>query len=267
MHSRGAKDQEIISYKQNFLSEVIVRVDFLSPIKDLENRLPKDVSAKAKIKFPIAEPRKVLSQELQFSPQGLRNIQTEITEWHFHGKNKDKTLTLTPAAFFIKYTSYKSFEVLKEDFLSLLNTIFQVYPDAQGARFGLRYVNNIGLKENAPLSWESYINNHMLCIFQLPPDNKAISRALTTMDYNYGDFNLRHTFGVPNPDYPAVIKKKSFVIDLDAYYQGVQDYPEIKSNLDKYHSRIQEFFELSITDKLREILNGRRERNTNKRRL
>ncbi len=58
-----------------------------------------------------------------------------------------------------------------------------------------------------------------------------------------------------NPDYPAPIKKKRFTLDLDAYYQGFHDKDEIQKNLDKYHDKIQELFELSITEKFRNILN------------
>jgi uncharacterized protein (TIGR04255 family) len=104
----------------------------------------------------------------------------------------------------------------------------------------------------------------MLSTLSLSPKAQFLSRALSTLEFNFGDFNLRYQFGISNPDYPAVIKQKSFILDLDAYYRGIQDAEDIEGTLDKFHDCIQEFFESSITDKLRGIMNGRRERHSTK---
>ena len=96
---------------------------------------------------------------------------------------------------------------------------------------------------------------NLLCSFRFYKGAGIVSRVFHNVEYSFDDFNLRYQFGMHNPDYPAPIKKKSFILDLDAYYQGIQDKDEIQKNLDKYHDKIQEVFELSITDKLRTILN------------
>ena len=170
MSASSSNDAGNICYKRNFLSEVIARVDFLSPIKELEQHLPKSLSQKAKLNFPIAEPKKVVAQNVQISQQGVKSVHTEMTEWHFHGKDKDKTLTITPSTVYVRYTVYKSFEILREEFLTFLHEVFGEFPEAQGNRLGLRYVNNITLDEPNPLAWEAYLNNKMLSIFQLPSE-------------------------------------------------------------------------------------------------
>jgi uncharacterized protein (TIGR04255 family) len=47
-----------------------------------------------------------------------------------------------------------------------------------------------------------------------------------------------------------------FVLDLDAYHQGLLTAEDIRNDLDAFHLRIQELFESSITDQLRGIMNG-----------
>jgi uncharacterized protein (TIGR04255 family) len=58
-----------------------------------------------------------------------------------------------------------------------------------------------------------------------------------------------------NPDYPSPIKKKSFILDYDAYIVGLLTKAEINRNLEILHDEIEKMFELSITEKLRGMMN------------
>ena len=58
-----------------------------------------------------------------------------------------------------------------------------------------------------------------------------------------------------NTDYPATIKKKVFILDLDAYYSGLMNKNDIIEYFPKFHKSIQELFENSITEKYRELIN------------
>ena len=55
-----------------------------------------------------------------------------------------------------------------------------------------------------------------------------------------------------NPDFPAPMSQKLFVLDFDAYYHGPQDYDDLVKNIDIFHERIQELFENLIKGPLRE---------------
>ena len=79
-----------IRYKRNFLTNVIARVDFPSPIEGLEDQLPPEISKGMMSIFPIAEPEKAIAQELRISPDELRQRRSELTKWHFHGRDRDK---------------------------------------------------------------------------------------------------------------------------------------------------------------------------------
>jgi uncharacterized protein (TIGR04255 family) len=57
-----------------------------------------------------------------------------------------------------------------------------------------------------------------------------------------------------NADYPAAIRKKSFILDYDAYYQGPQNLEDVKHNIDIFHEAVQTLFEYSISDELRSLM-------------
>ncbi|MGO9379428.1 MAG: TIGR04255 family protein [Dissulfurispiraceae bacterium] len=254
---------ESICYKRNYLKQVIVRFDLLNPIPEIEKKLPPKIGEAAMKAFPVAEPKKVREKayHMDLSKKGsLTETERNKIVWQFHGKNRDKTLVIATDAILITYSAYRLFDELKTDFMGILSSLFDVYKDLQGRRLGLRYINDIDLPQDnkSPLYWNEYLNEGMLCLFRFSriDDIEAISRVFHNLEYNFSDFNLRYQFGMNNPDYPAPIKKKSFVLDLDAYYDGPQNKDDVVSNLDKYHDKIQEIFEHSIIPKLREVMNA-----------
>lgn len=247
---------EDICYKRNYLTRVIARLDFPSPLQNIETQLPPEISKAAMRDFPIAEPREAVEQQVQFSRDELRSRRSEYTEWRFHGRDRAKTFTVGPSAAFAQYTRYSSYAALSSEFLSLVSVLFTIYDGLQGSRLGLRYINTIVLDEREPLAWDAYLNPLMLCLFKFNPHDGATSRIFHVLEFNFGDVNLRYQFGIHNPDFPAPIKRKMFVLDLDAYYRGPLDHQDIAPNLAAFHARIQELFEVSITDSLRELMNA-----------
>jgi len=252
---KDSRQFEDIHYKTNYLTEVIARVDLAGSIAEIGKRLPRKLTERATRSFRIAEPREILGEALQISAREVERAPLKLTEWHFHGENREKTLTITRDSVFIKYTSYDSYEVLRQDFLPFLEEFFAHYTDAQGKRLGLRYINQVHLQDGAPLDWGDYLGEMVLPHFGSYPETKSISRDLHTLEYNFGDHSLRYQFGMHNPDYPAPIRRKVYVLDLDAYSQGPQEYDDIERCLDGFHSKIQALFELSITDELRKLMN------------
>ncbi len=252
----------LLEYKKNFLTEVIVRIDFANPIDNISEKLPKNLTKSLLSIFPITEPKKKLRQQFLFSPKSISTEQKEFTEWQFIGKEREKTLTISPNALFISFTTYKSYTKLRDEFMSSAKAFFDAFPETVASRLGLRYINTISLPNGDPLNWKGIFNENMLSIFDLYENKKVINRALHVLEFNFDSHNLRYQYGMHNPDYPAVIKKKTFILDFDAYQNGLLTYEDVSASLDVFHGRIQELFELSIQDKLRSILN---ERKSNKR--
>jgi uncharacterized protein (TIGR04255 family) len=249
------EDLSDICYKRNSLKRVIVRVDLVSPINALTSALPRKVSKAALKHFPIDEPKTGFTQEVRFSQKELLTRKEDYTEWNFHGRNREKLLRITPDAIFIAYDVYESFENLRSDFLAVTDSFFKAFEEAQPSRLGLRYVNEIPKSTKDPLNWTGIIADELLSLFSYKVDGAKPSRIWHNIEFVDDGFNLRFQFGVHNPDYPAPIRQKLFVLDYDAYFQGLIDQGEIAGYLDKYHLSIQQMYERSITDNLRREMN------------
>jgi uncharacterized protein (TIGR04255 family) len=256
MGSEGKFDN--ICYKRNFLTEVIARLDLVSPIESLGKDLPKAIAAESLRHFPISEPQPIQARELQVSKEEVKSKTKEFTEWNFFGREREKRLTFGPQTFLISYGRYQQYETLRGEFESIVKVFFENYSEAQPSRLGLRYVNEVKLGEGDPLQWEDYISKDLLGMFSFNAKGAEAARIFHNLEFVYGksDFNVRFRFGMHNPDYPAPIRQRVFILDFDAYCQGLLETQVIPILLDKYHAAIQELFERSITDKAREVLNG-----------
>ncbi|MGE5558144.1 MAG: TIGR04255 family protein [Bacillota bacterium] len=245
------------TYKRNYLKQVIVRIDFLNPILPLNEQVPLDLSSSIAALFPIPEPREIIANELQIRADStIQQREEKIREWNFHSRERDKFLCITSNCMFISFSVYKSFEDLQMNFTNITATLFKVFKDMQIRRLGLRYINNVEIPGGDPLKWSTYLNKNLISIFNFVENKKTISRAFHNLELNFGSFNLKLQYGMPNPDFPAPIKKKIFVLDYDAYYQGFMKEAEMKEGLIVFHEEIQKLFEKSISDKLKVMLNA-----------
>ncbi len=249
-------DLNAICYNKNYLSEVIARIDLVSPLSSLEKEMPKEFSKIALEHFPIAEPKPVFTQELFVTQNELATRKKEFTEWNFHGESREKRLTVTPNAFFVTYKRYQKYENLREEFIALVEGFFRTFVDAQPKRIGLRYINELELDEENPLDWNEAISPEILGLLSYSVEGATPSRIFSTIEMVFNDFNMRFQFGIHNPDYPAPIRRKVFILDYDAYFQGLFENRDIASKLDCYHEAIQKMFERNIKAKIREAMNA-----------
>ena len=241
-------------YSTPFLKEVIVRLDFASPVTRLAKALPQKLTKVISPLFPIGEPKQFIGKELMVSKDATKERVLQGTDWYFHSIDKQKTLIVAQDNVNISYKTYASFDIVNQDFLPIVEALFSSYDDFQGRRIGLRYRNEISLSEANVLDWTDYLDRRLLAFFDFPEDPKRICRAFNNLELNYGDFIARFQYGMLNPDYPAPVRRKSFTLDYDAYRQGPQDFEDVKQNMNKFHDAIQKLFEQSITDRLRSLM-------------
>lgn len=246
------------SYKKNFLKQVVLKLDFFNPIETLNNDIPKELSKVIKKFFPVAEAKQFTTQEIKLVPgNSVVTQESTMREWVFHTKEKDASFTITSKCLFFSYSVYKSFPNVLQHYNEICEYIFKTFENIQISRLGLRYINDIELNEGAPLDWELYLNKKLLSLIKLIGD-KPLARIFHTIEFNFDDYNLRYQFGIPNPDYPSVIKKKNFVMDFDCYSNGLIETAAIPGMLNTFHKKIKEWFEKSITASFRDILNGKK---------
>lgn len=245
-----------VRYNKNYLTFVIARVDFSSPLKTDE--LPASLRKTILEEFPIPEPKTIMEQEVIIIPQEKVELKGNVAgiEWNFHGKMREKLLVMSPTFLSITYEkSYGSFEILQSEFLSIVEKLFEVYENIDVVRLGLRYINEISLPEKNPLSWEEYLNPNLLTILDIPEKKEDILREFSELILKVEDMNLTFKYGIHNPDFPAPIRRKIFILDFDAQYASLQEYTDIKYNLAKAHTEIENLFERCIKNRLRVIMN------------
>lgn len=245
---------ENVCYKKPFLKDVILRLDFGSKVEAFSRALPQKVATAALQRFPLFEPQKTQTQEIMFSAMALQTKTEDTMQWVYHGRNREKTLTITPEMFLIRNQSYESFENFHGDFDHVLNVLFEAQKDLSVGRVGLRYINILDTPGDDPLAWADYVNEDMLGIIDMHKDVKALSRAFHIVEFNYDGQNVKFQFGIANPDYPAPIKRRQFVLDIDSYFTGALTQEDVARSVDAAHEKIQSLFEESITERTRAIM-------------
>jgi len=242
-------------YKRNFLKQVIARIDFATPLQSLTEGPPKSIIEAIKSQFPVAEQKKQVVQQVLVSDAEVQRARQETFQWFYHSKDRDKSAYIGPDAMYVEYKKYERFEFLQDDFLTVTNALFDTFPDLHARRLGLRYIDNIEfVQEKNPTDWSKYLHENLLAAFRLAEDASTISRAFHTLEFNFGDMNIRFQYGMPNPDFPAPIKKKLFTLDFDAYCMLLLGRDEVAQRLTMFHDKLKASFEEVITDGLRRVM-------------
>jgi uncharacterized protein (TIGR04255 family) len=209
--------------------------------------------------FPIIEQKKAVQLRAAITVGAKKQQPAALKEefqWFFYSKDRQKCVHIAAEAFYVEYKSYDSFKQLRKEFTGIAESLFIEFPELQVSRFGLRYVNNIQLDEDDPTDWSAYLQPKVLHILKIASDPKTITRALQLLDFDYGDMQMRFQGGIPNPDHPAPIRRKHFLLDYDAFCSGLLSISDIQTNLEKFHDKIKRSFEEVITDRLRKKMNS-----------
>lgn len=239
-------------YSNPFVKEAILRVD-LSPAIDVNDEIVEGPFAAANsARFPNVEPRVQAGQEFQFGPEGMSTKEVEKREWRLLGGDRKRRLVLAEGALIASCKEYSGWSELRQDFVTALDSLVGIFPDMQITRLGVRYVNFVSLQEANPFVWREWIDSRLTGPLEFPDDPRRITRSMHILQLEYPDgFQLKYQFGLPNPDFPAPVKQKHFVMDLDASASRILTVADVKKLLDPMHEAIKELFESSITDGLR----------------
>ncbi len=245
---------ENICYYKNPIIENICRLDLASPIVEFRNSMPKEIYTVIKKYYPIAEPQDVIGTELSVNPTGGPMInQIPSKKWVFLSRDRKNRCIIEANAIVFSITNYSVFEELRESYLNVLMVIMNMFPNNQGKRLGLRYINSIPLKDH-----ECWIDDKFISALSALKNEKT-TKLVTTAEYANidKDLNVRLLYGYDNPDYPAIIKKEDFIIDIDAYTMGIIYQDDLTQFIDDMHFEVQDCFEKMITNELRTAYNTR----------
>lgn len=236
-----------MAYKNNCLSNVIFRIDFVDGF--MVDALP--VKKTLIESFPIVEQEEVQGQEVTnfISEDGVPKMQIKRNQWtnhYFWDRQKSKKFAVSQNSIYIDISKYDSYTSTREYFISAVEAIKASSEDAMIKRIGMRYINNIDLTSFGKSVWKKYIQKQYLDAVMICFDEQSLVSSTNTVDLSYDDFNLRFSYGFFNPDRPSVQKRHVFSIDIDAFTFGEMSISEVTRYLDAFHSRIESMFEASI---------------------
>ena len=255
-NNKKGKPREV--YAKNFLNKVIVRLDFASALVGINESVPSKVAKYVTSNFPIKDPgQEIRLGQIKFEKDGKVNAHSQVAgrEWKFHGAKRDKTVSIASQWAWIEYRAYQSVDVLRKDFIGLVDVLFEEYADQMVInRFGMRYIDKITVGDKEPTDWGKYINKKLLSSIGMADDKNTISRAFNMLGFNYDDMHMTFQFGIFNPDYPALVRRREFTLDFDAYCQGCLEKASIETYFEKFHDKIKKSFEECITKELRKVM-------------
>ncbi len=245
-----------ICYKNNFLVEVVAKIDFAKPISSLnEAVLPEKIQEAIKARYKIYEPSKTVLQGIKISPQGVSSEQEEFNRWVYHGENREKSITISRDSIDVSLREYKNYDEFKLDVIAPVNKITELEGNIYISRTGFRFVNIFAGLTGTYKDISKYFHPMISSSFKNIINSEQCSRNFLITEYIHDEIKVRLQSGIYNPDYPAKIKKKDFIIDIDAYIDTPHSVSDANKLFDGLHKVIQDKFELCITKALRGVLN------------
>ncbi|MFC5428480.1 TIGR04255 family protein [Paraburkholderia denitrificans] len=244
-------------YRKSFLAQVIAKIDFASPLPIGKAVPPKLVNSIVEHFSIVEPPQQLQSHQVIINEGSVQTKQATVEQWTFFSKDRGRQLTLSPAAMFVNYSAYSSYEETKQHFGAAVEALEKCFPDTIVARFGLRYINQIEVDLPDATDWAGYFSDSILAARAFFRKDEPIARLINIAELNYDDVAVRFQHGLPNPDFPASIKRPFYVLDFDAYVSQAHSLRDVLANMDAAHGHIQELFERSITERLREKMDAR----------
>lgn len=243
-----------MQYAENTLTQVIARVDFAGPLNFPAEPTPAFLET-IRREFPIVEPRGMHMTEFKLDGDKVITQQEsrQLVEWNFHGRSRESHLRIGPDFAAVTLERYDRFATLRRVFETALMAMHDEAPHPTVRRLGLRYINNIkGTRGALTSGWSGLISSQLTAILKSTLGEARPVRLVGIATQDYGDFLVQTRYGVPNPDYPAPIRRKSFLLDFDAFTEAAVPFGELLPLLDSMHGAIDDLFELSIGSKLRD---------------
>ena len=238
---------QIIKYRRNFLSNVVIKIDF-SPVTRFSDSRPDDIINALKQTYSFHQGQQISAQ---INIKTGARIETGIPVWRFQSPDASVDIELTQNSLVLNCTKYISFENLREHMTAITSLLEKDV--SLISRLGLRYINQIDLDEADPTNWGQYIDDSLIHpIESWCSDSKnRLARIMSQIVINEDDFSLNFNYGIYNPIFPNTILQKQYILDYDCYGKNIR-FKDLDLFLYKYNARISLAFERSIKDALRD---------------
>lgn len=243
--------------ENNFLNEVIFRIDFTTILKLSGNKKESAEEFQKKIfhEFPNVEimHNNDFNIDIDIKSGLPKQFHSENSLcWIFRNGLGDKEVSLTSdnLTYTCKNGSYSGFKSFLNDILLILDALC-IYKPFELKFLGLRYINQINdpeINTNIDLYINDFLSNkHLIDDFD---DKEVMSQIFTKFSIKKEDYLLNLQYGFFNSDFPNPNHHKDFILDYDCVTQEIKDVNDIEKHLKYMNQIIFDKFEYSVKDAL-----------------
>jgi len=252
-------------YKKNFLTKVIFKIDFgTTENKTKDDGLASKFASGIKETYPDVHSNPLAQFSVKMSPGGSAVEQEIIGKvWEHTNKEKNKILILNPNFLLLEYRDgvYSHFPEFKDDMDRIYKEFQATFDIPTFSRIGLRYINEIKFPEGNALDWKGFINDSLVSstLAGLSHELK-LTRSMHQFMAKHGeDISVLFQYGIFNPEFPAPVSRREFILDIDCFISTMIEKGEIIGRLEELNTVAETIFENSIDAGLRkemEVING-----------
>jgi len=228
----------------NFLKQVILRLDFLSEI-DRSQQVLEDITKDVSDILPEFETRDIVSVEMTIDQAQKTTKERRYKSFSFRNNTTNNSLVLEPSAIIFDLKEYNNYEEFKRLVQKVIQNLGEQTQSIKVSKIGLRYINQIIIKEGSPFDWTNLIKEPLICSLNFIENRSELSRSVGVMELNKSDYHVRFQYGWFNSEYPNPIAKKEFVLDYDCYSDDEIDISSIISQIRILHDEIKNLYEQS----------------------
>lgn len=227
-----------------------------APIAALQDAKPADFEAQINDRFPV--PKEVQEVMVATSVSPNKDLKTEMKtvqkRWIYFSRDESKAVTVAGNEFTLEYKKYCDIQATRDDFVFLWKAFQKVHQVETLDRIGLRYINEIALPSGDPLAWDGWINEKIIgaTLGVAAPAAHNLARSMHRIFWVADDHRVVFQFGIHNSDFPNPVAKREFVLDYDCFSTVPTDAPEAEKYLLQFNDLIDDLFEKSIAEQLRQ---------------
>jgi len=246
-----------MKYERNFLSQVVLRIDYPRVADIASERRPALMASvaedfpqitglpQAQIQFTVALDRPVVDQRIVgytwFAKDDTGNKCIELTTESLSLMNLNRS-----------FTNF-------DDFFGQFSEIYESFEDTyqvnEFTRVGLRYINQVDLDQGNALDWNGYLSDEVIhATISRIPERFALSRSMHQVVSSHNDVTLVANYGIHNPDFPAPAVRRQFILDFDCYITGAVNRDAMLRRVADLNDVCENAFEASIEARLRDAM-------------
>ncbi len=203
------------------------------------------------IKDSFTQPEEVKSfiwQMMQKSGEAPQQESSTVSQWRFTDKDKLVGAVIGPEALIVEAPKLQSFSPFRTFVEILIGAFTKAYQDVKFTKIALRVIHTVIIKTGNALTWDGYISpSFRTAIPNSESETNGLARVIVQRVYKKENCLAIFNFGLPNPEFPNVITRRQFVLDVECNTKDVS--PDVVKQVDEFRNLVRELL-ISSTENL-----------------